>query len=239
MLLAIDSSTRYAGVALLNGDGQPAQLLQWLSRRNHSVELLPAIETVLQREHVTVQDITSIAIALGPGSFSALRVGLSIAKGLAWARGLPLVTATTLEIEAFAYRTGGMPVCAVLDAGSGQLAWALFEDSHGQLHQTGGESIATPEELLDTLDSPALLCGEALEKYGEALSNAASKGVRLALPYLPGQRVSALAYLGNVRLQAGLIQDPSTVQPLYLRRPTITEPRQQPSAATGGAGTQQ
>ena len=231
MLLAIDSSTRYAGVALLNDDGQLAQLLQWLSRRNHSVELLPAIETVLHREHVTVQDITGIAIALGPGSFSALRVGLSIAKGLAWARGLPLVTATTLETEAFAYRTGGTHVCAVLDAGRGQLAWALFEDRQGQLHQTSGESIATPEELLDTLDSPTLLCGEALEKYGETLSNAAAKGVRLALPYLPGQRVSALAYLGNVRLQAGLVQDQSTVQPLYLRRPTITEPK---AAALGG-----
>lgn len=236
MLLAIDTSTRYAGVALLNKDGQLAQLLHWRSQQNHSVELLPTIETVLHRQGATIQDVTAIAIAVGPGSFSALRVGLSVAKGLAWARGLPLVSITTLEAEAFPYRMSGLPVCALMDAGRGQLAWALFEEREGQLCQLGDEQIATPEELLDNLPSPALVCGEGLEKYNEALSKGAIKGVRLAVPYLPGQRVAALAYLGNSRLQAGLVQDTGTVQPLYLRRPTITEPKGQPWTAVRDAG---
>lgn len=232
MLLAIDTSTRYAGVALLNSEGQLVQLLHWRSQHNHSVDLLPAVQTLLEREHATTQDLTGIIIALGPGSFSALRVGLSVAKGLAWARDLPLVPVTTLEAEAFAYRVGGMTVCAMLDAGRGQLAWATFEEKQGQLDQTSSEQIAAPEELLRGLRSPTLLCGEALERFGEALSNSAPKGVRLALPYLPGQRVAALAYLGNIRLQAGQVQDPASIEPLYLRQPTITEPRRQPSATT-------
>ena len=238
MILAIDTSTRYAGVALLNGEGQLVQLLHWRSRQNHTVELIPAIDSLLAREQVTVQDVTGIAVALGPGSFSALRVGLSVAKGLAWAGGLPLVAATTLEAEAFAYRTGGMPVCAVLDTGRIQLAWALFEERDGQLHQAGGEAICDPEELFDAIPTPALLCGEGLERHGEALSRIAPQGVRVVAPYIPGQRVSALAYLGSVRLQAGLAQDPSTVQPLYLRRPTITEPKQPapPSTSTDAGG---
>ncbi|MEK7777240.1 MAG: tRNA (adenosine(37)-N6)-threonylcarbamoyltransferase complex dimerization subunit type 1 TsaB [Chloroflexota bacterium] len=231
MLLAVDTSTRYAGVALLNKDGQLVQLLHWRSQQNHSVELLPTIESVLHRQGATIQDVTGIAVAVGPGSFSALRVGLSVAKGLAWARGLPLVAVTTLEAEAFSHRMSGVPVCAVMDAGRGQLAWALFEERDGQLCQLGDEQIDTPEELLDKLPSPALLCGEGLERYNEALSKGAAHGVRLALPYLPGQRVAALAYMGIARLQAGLVQDTGAVQPLYLRRPTITEPKGQPAAA--------
>ena len=236
MLLAIDTSTRYAGVALLNRDGQLVQLLHWRSQQNHSVELFPTIETALHRQATTIKDVTGIAIAVGPGSFSALRVGLSVAKGLAWARGLPLVTVTTLEAEAFPHRMSGVPVCAVMDAGRGQLGWAVFEERDGQLHQTTVEQISTPEEILDNLPSPTLLCGEGLERYNEALLKGVAHGVRLALPYLPGQRVGALAYLGNARLQAGLVQETGTVQPLYLRRPTITEPKRQPWAATRDTG---
>ena len=224
--LAIDTSTKYAGVALLNKDGQLVQLLQWRSQQNHSVELLPTIEAALHRQGATIQDVTGIAIAVGPGSFSALRVGLSVAKGLAWARGLPLVAVTTLEAEAFPYRMSGLPVCAVIDVGRGQVAWAMFEERDSQLHQSGVEQISTPEELLDNLPSPALLCGEGLERYHDALAGGADREVRLALPYLPGQRVTALAYLGSSRLRDGLVQNPGAVQPLYLRRPTITEPKQ-------------
>ncbi|MCH7706336.1 MAG: tRNA (adenosine(37)-N6)-threonylcarbamoyltransferase complex dimerization subunit type 1 TsaB [Chloroflexi bacterium] len=228
MLLAIDTSTRYAGVALLDDSRLLVQLLHWRSRQNHSVELLPSIETVLNRQQVTIQDITAIAIATGPGAFSALRVGLSTAKGLAWANDIPLVTATTLETEAFSYRSSTVPICAVMEAGRGQIAWALFEDFEGSdagLHQTSAEAIAAPEDLLRSLPSPALICGEALEQHADALSTDAPSGVRLALPYLPGQRVATLAHMGHARLELGLCQDPTTLEPLYLRRPTITEPR--------------
>lgn len=225
MLLAIDTSTRYAGVALLSQGGQLVQLVHWRSQQNHSVELLPTIEATLQREGASIRDITAVATALGPGSFSALRVGLSVAKGLAWANDLPLVGATTLEAEAFSYSAAGMSVCAALVAGRGEVAWALFRRVDGILHQAGVESLSTPEELLQYLPSPTLLCGEALEQYGKALAEAAPPGIQVAHPYLPGQRVAALAYLGYARVQAGQVQDPATLQPLYLRRPTISEPK--------------
>lgn len=226
MLLAIDTSTRYAGVALLEDSRLLLQLLHWRSRQNHSVELLPAIETLLKRQQTTIQDITAIAVATGPGSFSALRVGLSTAKGLAWANDIPLVAATTLETEAFPYSASTVPVCAVMEAGRGQFAWALFEERGGSLQQTSAEAIAAPDEMLRSLPSHALLCGEALEQHAVALSADAPPGIRLALPYLPGQRVAALAHIGHARLESGPRQDPTTLEPLYLRRPTITPPRQ-------------
>ena len=225
MFLAIDTSTRYAGVALLSEQGQLAQMMHWRSRHNHSVEVLPAVDMLLKRERVTVKDLAGIAVALGPGSFSALRVGLSLAKGLAWSAEVPLVAATTLEVEAIAYRFGGVPVCAALDAGRGQLAWALFDERDGRFRQSGEEKISDPQDMLSDLPSPTLVCGEALEKYRDVLITTVPEGVRLVLPYLPGHRVVSLAYVGMARLQSGETHDPATIQPLYLRRPTITEPR--------------
>jgi tRNA threonylcarbamoyl adenosine modification protein YeaZ len=225
MLLAIDTSTRYAGVALLNGDGELVRLAHWRSKQNHSVELLSTIQSLLQSEQVRMKALAGIAVALGPGSFSALRVGLSVAKGLAWASSLPLVSATTLETEAFLYRHTGKTICAVLDAGRDQVASALFWANDGTISKVREEDINTPRDTLFSLPSPTLVCGEALEKFGATMSEATPEGVTLALPYLPGQRVVSLAYLGWARLNAGVTQDPASLQPLYLRRPTITEPK--------------
>ena len=228
MLLAIDTSSRYAGAALLNEHGHMLQLVHWRSQQNHSVELLPAIQRLLEREHTSAQDLAGIALALGPGSFSALRVGLSAAKGLSFAREFPLVGVTTLEAEAFSYRTAAIPVVALFDLGRGELGWASFSNTSGEFRQTSPERIATPEALAEELPSPALLCGEGLERHGPALAEATqaiSKEVRLVVPYLPGLRVSAVARLGYARLLAGRTQNPATLQPLYLRHPTITAPK--------------
>ena len=229
MLLAIDTSTRYAGAALLNPDGQLLRLVHWRSQHNHSVELLPTIQMLLTQEGTAVQKLDAIAIAIGPGSFSALRVGLSVAKGFALAWKLPLVAVTTLEAEAYPYRTAEAPVVALLDAGRGEIAWSLSASIDGEFRQTGSAQISPPEELAKELPTPALLCGEGLERHGTALAEAIapiSNDVRLVLPYLSGLRVSALAHLGYGRLASGQTEDPATLQPFYLRRPTITPPRQ-------------
>ena len=224
MLLVIDTSTRYAGVALAS-ETQVLQAAHWRSRQNHSVELLPTIESLLKRESTSVEELTGVAVAIGPGGFSALRVGISAAKGIAWASALPLVTATTLEMEAFPHLTAGLPVCAVLDAGRGQVSWAMFEARGDGIVQTSEEAIAAPQEVLQSLPHPTIICGEALELHREEFTSDMPSHVKPALPYLPGQRLLSLAHLGLSRLQAGLTVDVVSIQPLYLRRPTITEPR--------------
>ncbi len=230
MLLAIDTSTRNAGIALVNGEGHILHLVQWHSRQNHSVELLPAIQAMLAAENIDVQHLAGIAVALGPGRFSALRVGLSVAKGLAIAWSIPMIAASTLECEAYSYRTAGLPVAALLDAGRGELAWALFQETQGRLQQHAPEEISTPGQLLPRLPSPVLLCGEALQDHGPAIAEALAstpREVRLAAPYLPALRVAALAHIGYARLGSGATDDTATLQPAYLRRPTITEPKRQ------------
>lgn len=225
MLLAIDTSTQYAGVAIIDKDGQLLHLVQWYSKHNHSVELLPTIEAMLSSQSIEIRSLTGIAVAIGPGRFSALRVGISVVKGLALSWGLPVVTASTLECEAYPFRSTGLNIAAILIAGRGELAWALFNESQGSFRQVAPEEVAPPTQFVPYLPSPSILCGEGLLDSNIAEATASTPNIRLATPYLPSLRVSALAHLGRTRLQAGMTQDAAAIQPLYLRRPTITEPR--------------
>ena len=125
MLLAIDTSTRYAGVAL-SEDGRVVSSRSWWSAVNHTAELMPAVSQLLGAAGVAVNDLEGIAVALGPGGFSALRVGMSVAKGLALASGKPLVGIGTLDAEAQPYWQTGLPVCALLDAGRSEVSSAHF-----------------------------------------------------------------------------------------------------------------
>ena len=125
MLLAIDTSTRYAGIALAD-ENRVVSIRAWYSVVNHSKELMPGVQQALKERDITPSQLDAVAVALGPGGFSALRVGLSAAKGLALIGGSPIIGVGTLDLEAFPYRDTGLEVCTLLDAGRGEVASALF-----------------------------------------------------------------------------------------------------------------
>ena len=117
MELCIDTSTRYASVGI-SKEGRIVAELAWRSERNHSVELAPAMRRVMEHAGVRMEDLTAVFAAVGPGGFSALRVGLSVAKSLAMARGLPLVGINTLDIEAVPFHGLEGPLATVIGAGT-------------------------------------------------------------------------------------------------------------------------
>ena len=156
MLLAIDTSTRYAGVALAD-PGRVRSARSWYSAVNHTAELMPAVSETLKAAGLTVNDLAAIAVALGPGGFSALRVGMSVAKGLALASGRPLLGIGTLDAEAQPYLQSGLPVCALLDAGRQEVSSALFDIAGQRLRE---DRICPPDELLPDLPETVLFCGE-------------------------------------------------------------------------------
>ena len=116
MLLALDTSTRYASVALSGEDGVVASRT-WRSKINHTAELIPAVANMMQSRGIAPAELDGVAVALGPGGFSALRVGISAAKGLVLVANKPLLGVGTLDLEAFQYLKSGIPVCALLEAG--------------------------------------------------------------------------------------------------------------------------
>lgn len=217
MLLAIDTSTRYAGVALWR-EGLLLYEVAWRSERNHTVELAPAVDLALKRVGATPADLQGVAVALGPGSFSALRAGLGLAKGLAEALDIPLVGVGTLEVEAWPWRGLGAPVCPLLPMGRGEVAWALFQGQGEGWGQTHPEALAPLEAVLEGLPRPVVVCGEGAGLVG----GRAGQGVYLAEVPPPTRRPGVLALLGARRLERGGGDDRATLQPLYLRRPSIT-----------------
>ena len=225
MELSIDTSTRYAGAGL-SEEGRLLAEYSWVSRQNHSVELLPAIDHLLKTNGATPKDLTCVFVAIGPGGFSALRVGLSTAKGLAVSLGIPLVALNTLEIEADPFSGLGMPVCAVLDAGRNEVAAAVYTEEDGVLKTARDAWIAAPEEVCSSIErSPALFCGEGSSLLETALAERLGDGVVLAEHTPPTRRPGTLARMGYERLLKGERADVSTLEPFYLRKPSISTPR--------------
>src|ERR1035437_5858080 len=110
MLLALDTSTEMAGLALVN-DGRLVAEATWYCGQNHTIQLLPQLAALLIKTGTDIKTISAIAVAKGPGSFNGLRVGISSAKGLAFSLGIPLAGISTLEVEAYPFAITGLPVC--------------------------------------------------------------------------------------------------------------------------------
>ena len=240
MLLAIDTSTRYAGVALADS-GRVLSCRSWYSAVNHTSELMPAVAQTLEGAGLTVSDLDGIAVALGPGGFSALRVGMSVAKGLALASGKALVGVGTLDLEAYPYLDSGLPVCALLDAGRGEVASAYFKigpgnvplpvpvpvpetDTNTKGQRVREDLICNPEELLSGIDERTLFCGEGVHPHAELIrERLGRRGV--VVGHSPVSRLGSLVELGRQRLESGERDDVASLQPYYLRMPSIGGPK--------------
>ena len=221
MLLAIDTSTRFAGVALADADKVVA-CRAWHSRANHSAELMPAVAHILKDCDIAPGALTGIAVALGPGGFSSLRVGLSVAKGLAATGPTPLVGIGTLRLEAMPYLGSGMPVCAMVEAGRGDVAAAVFGPGEGEVSE---ERICPPQELLESFSGPALFCGEGAAVWASLIREQLGKQALVVAPPVQAVRLWALAALGWERVASGDFDDPAELQPNYLRMPSIGGPK--------------
>ena len=202
-------------------DGQVVSSRSWRSAVNHTSELMPAAAQLLEAASLSVQELDGIAVALGPGGFSALRVGMSVAKGLALATGRPLVGIGTLDAEAQPYMESGLPVCALLDAGRSEVSSGYFNTEGRRIRE---DLICPPEELLPQFAESTIFCGEGTIAHARLIRE--RLGVKAVLVgHSPAARLWALARLGQQRLDADDTDDMATLQPYYLRMPSIGGPK--------------
>lgn len=208
-LLALDTSTDQAGIALY--DGIRIAELSWPAGRRQTRALLPAIEWLLASCDVTLDDVAALGVAIGPGTFTGLRVGLSVAKGLATLSDRALIAISTIAIAAEPYRLSDDPLMVTLPAGRGRVVWAIREPGA----EVGKAVNSSLEELVETLTRHPgyLLAGELLPEQRAQLQAVHARIV----PATDGfRRPGSLARLAWQRWQQGDVDDPVAIEPVYL-----------------------
>jgi tRNA threonylcarbamoyladenosine biosynthesis protein TsaB len=221
MLLALDTSTRLAGIALYSGkDGLVAEYC-WHSANRHTVELMPRVAQMLAQAGLASRDLRAVAVALGPGSFTGLRVALAAAKGLALAEELALLGVPTLDAVAYPHSRQPLPVIAVVQAGRGRVCWAPY--AHGPAGWTASApyGLATIAELAATISRPTQIAGELAPADREQLAALSDGQAVLLPPALAMRRPGYLAEVGWNRYAAGERDDPASLSPIYLHEPSL------------------
>lgn len=216
--LVIDTTTRCGAVGLWRGGGL-ARAALWRSRNNHTAELMPAVQRLTSEEGVAPSDLSGVAVAVGPGGFSALRTGIGVAQGLAVARGLPVAGVSALESTAHPFRGAAELVCAALPAGRGAVAWAVYGPTGGA---RDAERVSDVAEFAAAQSGAELFCGEGLPEAADALRERFGASVRLIEETAPLARLGGVASLGAALLDAG--ETGAGPVPRYLRPPRITPP---------------
>lgn len=214
-LLAIDASTRNTGIAIHDGVHVLYEC-SWRSEQFHSVELAPAIELGLRRAGIGAKELKAVAVAIGPGSYTGLRIGLALAKGLVFARNLALVAVPTLDVLAQGQPLQELPMAAVLQAGRGRLGAGWYHVANGAWQASAAAELLTAAELAERIQRPTYICGE-LNQEDRAILGRKYKNAILASPAWSLRRPAILAEMGWQRWQAGELTDPAGLSPLYLQ----------------------
>lgn len=217
LLLAIDTSTEQNGLALF--DGERLAELSLPGGRQQTTHVLTQIDWLVRQFGASVREIDTVAVAIGPGSFTGLRVGLSVAKGLTVAQAARIIGVPTLDVVVRPFAGTGIDLVAVIPAGRSRYVWAITQDG------VVGEPVnSTLDELIGGVRDAGdvLVTGEVPASAVAALHEA---GIR-AHPAI--RQPGALAVMGWERRHAGLFDDPIRLEPIYLHgAPTPQPPRSQ------------
>ncbi len=214
MILAIDTATQSAGLALYNQDGIYAEET-WQAGRNHTVELMARLAHLLKSARVTIPELEAIAVSLGPGSFTGLRIGLAAAKGLALPHHLPIVGIPTLDTVAYPLRNAGLPVWAIAQAGRGRILAARYGQVDGQWQLVEQPQLTTFKALAAQIKEPAWCTGEIDHHSAQILERGSHQKAQVVSAAMRLRRAGYLAELAAARLASGEPVDPDSLEPIY------------------------
>lgn len=213
MILAIDTSTARLGIAVYNGSEILAENC-WSSPNRHTVSLAPAIDEMLNNLEIEKKKLKAVAVALGPGSFTSLRVGLSFAKGISLGLGIPVIGIPTLDITANQQPLDEIPLCAFLQAGRGKLAASFYEAKRGRWVSDGEIEIYTAETLSDVITVPTVLTGEFDADMRTVFRK--NKNIKMSGPAASLRRAGYLAEAAWRIYEKGEYPEVSSLAPIYL-----------------------
>lgn len=218
MILAIDTATQYASLALYNQDGLYAEEA-WFAGRRHTTELMPRIARMLTMAELKVSDLAGVAVSLGPGSFTGVRISLAIAKGLALPHKLPIVGVPTLDIVAYPFQNGELPIWTIAEAGRNRILAAYYDKVENNWQVTVEPHITNFEELSHKINKVCLCVGEINTEASQILQYGSRQRAKIVTPAKRLRRAGYLAEIAAERLKNKDYQDAKSLVPIYTSSP--------------------
>ncbi len=212
LILSIETAAGCGSVALTRGSGRLIAEAAVHAETSHSRQLLGSVEWVMQAAGTGWSDLDAIAVSIGPGSFTGLRIGLAAAKGMVFAAGKPLIAVPTLDAVALSCPLVDCPLWCVMDARKQELYAACYGADR---EQTSPAEALRPELLAEKITPPAVIAGPGLTAYHQLFAHL--EGVRLIPPALSSLSAAKIGLLAAERLARGEISDPALAVPLYVR----------------------
>ncbi|WP_371380545.1 tRNA (adenosine(37)-N6)-threonylcarbamoyltransferase complex dimerization subunit type 1 TsaB [Sporomusa aerivorans] len=217
-ILAIDTATLVSSVAIATPDTLVAELTIQ-TRKTHSERLMPHIASLLEMAEMPQSKLKAVAISIGPGSFTGLRIGLATAKAFAYALNIPLIGVPTLAALAFSCPAPGCILAPMLDAQKGNVYLGIYEWQNRSIVEIEPPQVvafAGARTKLAQLGRPVLMLGEAAAQYAAEIPEAAP-------PHVIMPRAGSVAVLAQQLYAEGVRHDVNTLEPLYIRRSEAEE----------------
>ncbi|MEO7556941.1 MAG: tRNA (adenosine(37)-N6)-threonylcarbamoyltransferase complex dimerization subunit type 1 TsaB [Acidimicrobiales bacterium] len=219
LILGIETATQQVGVAIGGHEGVLAQAHTARGRR-HAENLTPAIEFVCRQARIDLHEVSCVAVDIGPGLFTGLRVGIAAAKAMASALRVPMIGVSSLDLLAFPVRFSPRLIVAVIDARRGEVFHALYRQVPGGVQRVSEPSCSTADDLASDLlaaRDDILLVGDGALRYIEAFEGLDKVEVAdQGLAYPSGSSLVQLAHAQALREEW---VKPWELSPLYLRKP--------------------
>jgi len=219
LILGIETATVQAGCAIGGHEGVLASAHSAKGKR-HAENLVPAIDFICTQAQVELDEIGLVAVDVGPGLFTGLRVGVATAKAIAFGLRVPMIAVSSLDLLAFPVRFSNRLIVAAIDARRGELYYAFYRQVPGGVQRIGAHQLGSPDDLASELlatPEEVLLVGDGVHRYAESFEGLAKvELVDRANSYPSAASLVQLAHAQALREEFGR---PDEIEPIYLRRP--------------------
>ena len=219
LILGIDTATAQVSCAIGGHEGVLASTRSARGKR-HAESLTPAVQFTCQQARIELSEISVVAVDLGPGLYTGLRVGVAAAKAMAHALRVPMIGVASLDLLAFPVRFTSRLIVAAVDARRGELFYAFYRQVPGGVQRIGDHQLGSPDDLAGELlasGEDCLLVGDGALRYREVFegfNKVDLVGEELAYPM-----ASSLVMLAHARALREDFVKPWELTPLYLRKP--------------------
>jgi len=220
-ILGIDTSTKFCNLGLIEDENILIEYTINSLKKKHSSILVPAIKDLLETISLKIEEINGIAVSMGPGSFTGLRIGLSVVKGICYARSLPLLGIPTLDAMAFSLREIPYLICPVLESKKDEIYDVVFRggDSLYRVMDYKCEDIQSLLVRLSPLKEKIIFLGDGIKNYRDIIKEKIGKDALFIDSQLNLPVATSIAFLGLNKLKKGEEDDIPTLSPFYLRKP--------------------